>query len=162
MAFAEPTASSDTQLVHAARGGDKHAFGLLVDRYQPMASALVWRLLGNPAVAADAAQEAAVTALVGLDRLRSPERFGAWYAGIALNIARRWLRAARASEQLPDDWPEERPGPDELAAAAELAERVRDAVLALPRGQRHAVLAFYWQGLSHAEAATELAISPGP
>lgn len=53
------------------------------------------------------------------------------------------------------------PGPDELAEAAELAEGVRRAVQGLPEGQRKAVLAFYWQGLSHAEAAAELATSPG-
>lgn len=60
-----------------------------------MVVALVHRLLSNPAMAADAAQEAAVRALVGLSRRRSPDRFGAWYAGIALNTARRWLSQER-------------------------------------------------------------------
>ncbi len=62
---------------------------------------------------------------------------------------------------LTDDLRDEGLGPDELAEAAELAKRVRGAVQALPRGQRQAVLAFYWQGLSHTEAAAELAVSPG-
>lgn len=39
--------------------------------------------------------------------------------------------------------------------------RVRRAVEALAPGQREAVLAFYWQGLTHAETAMELEISPG-
>jgi hypothetical protein len=34
-------------------------------------------------------------------------------------------------------------------------------VCQLPVGQREAVLAFYWQGLSHAETALELGIQPG-
>jgi DNA-directed RNA polymerase specialized sigma24 family protein len=53
---------------------------------------VIERLTGSSTMVVDASQEAAVAALVGLDRLRSPERFGAWYVGIALNIARRWLR----------------------------------------------------------------------
>jgi len=42
-----------------------------------------------------------------------------------------------------------------------MAERVRLAVGFLPPGQRGAVLAFYWQGLTHSEAALELGTSPG-
>jgi RNA polymerase sigma factor (sigma-70 family) len=126
-----------------------------------MVVALVRRLFANPDLVADVVQEAAVTALVGLGRLRSPERFGAWYAGIALNVARRWSRSEHVAPPLSGDRADAARGPDELAEAAELAQGVRRAVLALPYGQRQAVLAFYWQGLSHAEVAAELATSPG-
>jgi RNA polymerase sigma factor (sigma-70 family) len=119
------------------------------------------RLLGDPILADDAVQEASLAALTGLEQLRSPERFGAWYAGIALNIARRWLRKGAITGPLPDGLLDSLPGPEEQAEAAEMAERVRQAVEVLPEGQREAVLAFYWQGLSHAEAAVELGITPG-
>ena len=46
-----------------------------------MVVSLVRRLAGSDSFAADAAQEGAIRALIGLDRLRSPERFGAWYTG---------------------------------------------------------------------------------
>ncbi len=77
-----------------------------------MALALVTRLLGSADEAADVVQEAAVTALVGLDRLRSPDRFGAWFAGIALNVGRRWLRDALVTATAPSftDQPDERRG----------------------------------------------------
>lgn len=152
---------SDADLVVAARIGDKDAFASLVDRHNPMVSKLVARYMGSAAAAADAAQEAAVAALVGLERLRAPESFGPWYAGIALNIARGWLRGAVNSVPLSGEWEDGRPGPDEMAEATELAERVRQAVEGLAPGQRQAVLAFYWLGLTHAEAAIELDISPG-
>jgi RNA polymerase sigma factor (sigma-70 family) len=161
VAITKPASRSDAALVVSAQDGDKDAFGELIDRHQPMVVGLVRRLIGSEAIAADASQEAAVTALVGLSQLRSPDRFGAWYAGIALNIARRWLRSARPVARLTDDLRDEGLGPDQLAEAGELAKRVRDAVRALPPGQRQAVLAFYWQGLSHSEAAVELAVSPG-
>jgi hypothetical protein len=74
-------APPDADLVAAARGGDKDAFASLVDRHRPIVWGVVQRLVRNEAVAADAVQDATIGALVGLDRLRSPERFGAWYAG---------------------------------------------------------------------------------
>jgi RNA polymerase sigma factor (sigma-70 family) len=153
----------DAALVRAARDGDKEAVGVLIIRHRPMALALVARLLGSSDQAADVVQEAAVTALVGLDRLRSPERFGAWFAGIALNVGRRWLREALVTATALSfaDRPDERQGPDAEALSAVFAQRVRAAVNGLAPGQRAAVLAFYWQGLSHAEAAHELGVHPG-
>ena len=128
--------------------------------------ALAARVLGTSDLARDAAQEAAVAALVGLDRLRAPARFGAWFCGITLNVARRWARQLRVErpavigEQAPERASHE-PGPDERAELAELAATVRAAVAQLAAGQRDAVLLFYLQGLTHREVAAELAISVG-
>jgi len=63
-----------------------------VTRHWATAVALATRVLGSAELATDAAQEAAVSAMTGLDRLRSPDRFGAWFCGIALNVSRRWRR----------------------------------------------------------------------
>jgi RNA polymerase sigma factor (sigma-70 family) len=150
----------DAELVRRARSGDKEAFALLVTRHRPTVLALTRRVLADPMGATDATSEATVTALMNLDRLRSPDRFGAWYVGIGLNIARRWLRqpaTARLGEEIADAGL----GPEDRAEAAEAARLVRRAVEQLAPGQRQAVLAFYFQGLSHTEAASELGISPG-
>ena len=66
MAMVRQAVQIDAELVRAARDGDKDTFGALVDRHQSMVVTLVGRLLTNPAIAADAAQDAAVTALVAL------------------------------------------------------------------------------------------------
>jgi RNA polymerase sigma factor (sigma-70 family) len=160
------SSAGDARLVEAALGGDKDAFAALVTRHWATAVALAARVLGTPDLARDAAQEAAVAALVGLDRLRAPARFGAWFCGITLNVARRWARQLRAErpavlgDQAPDPASHE-PGPDERAELAELAATVRAAVAQLADGQRDAVLLFYLQGLTHREVAAELAISVG-
>jgi RNA polymerase sigma factor (sigma-70 family) len=151
---------SDALLVISALNGDKSAFASLVGRHVEMARSVVLRLLRNPNLVADVLQEATVAALIGLPRLRSPERFGSWYAGIALNIARRSIREVDDAIPIFDDIVDRAVGPEDQAEAAELAQRVLDAVRELPVGQREAVLAFYWQGLSHAEAARELGIRP--
>ena len=155
----------DEQLVGAALDGDKDAFAALVTRHWATAVALAARVLGTADLAADAAQEAAVAALVGLDRLRAPGRFGAWFCGITLNVARGWVRQLRAERPAALDRALDRasaePGPDERAELADLAATVRAAVAQLADGQRDAVLLFYLQGLTHREVAAELAISVG-
>jgi RNA polymerase sigma factor (sigma-70 family) len=151
---------SDAELVAAARAGNREAFACLAGRHRGMVVALARRLLGTDDLVADVTQEATVAALVSLGRLRSPRQFRAWYAGIALNVARHWLREVPAGP-LPEEYPDAEPGPAEQAEAAEVARRVREAVATLAPSQRAAVLAFYWQGLTHAESALELGISVG-
>jgi DNA-directed RNA polymerase specialized sigma24 family protein len=96
---------SDAELVAAARAGNMEAFACLADRHRGMIVALARRLLGTDDLVADVTQEATVAALVSLGRLRSPRQFGAWYAGIALNVARRLLREVSA-KPLPEEYPD--------------------------------------------------------
>src|SRR6266568_1575511 len=153
---------SDADLVRDAVGGAKEPFAELVTRHWDTAVFLAARVLGSAELARDAAQEATVAAMTNLDRLRSPDRFGAWFCGIALNVARRWLRQLRPEgPRLHTELASESPGPAEMVETAEITARVRGAIAALPDGQRAAVLLFYLQGLSHREVAGELGISVG-
>jgi RNA polymerase sigma-70 factor, ECF subfamily len=158
----------DAGLVRLAREGDRGAFAVLVGRHRAMLVALCWRVLGDRGLAEDAAQEAVLQAMVGLDRLERPERFGAWLGGIGLNVSRRWRRdQAREEWSLaaltggragPDPVPDE---PAEAAERAEEARRVRGAVGRLPAGQRAAVVLFYLVGMAHREVAAALGIGVG-
>lgn len=134
----------------------------LLRRHWDTAILLAGRVLGSPDLARDAAQEAAIAAMTDLERLRTPDSFGAWFCGIALNVSRRWLRQLRS--EVPGLRPERvscSPDPAEAAEIADTAARVRGAIAALADGQQHAVRLFYLQGLSHREVAEELGISVG-
>ncbi|HEY6311627.1 MAG TPA: bifunctional nuclease domain-containing protein [Streptosporangiaceae bacterium] len=134
----------------------------LLRRHWDIAVLLAGRVLGSQDLARDAVQEAAVAAMTDLERLRSPDRFGAWFCGIALNVSRRWLRQLRS--EVPGLWPDQPSvslDPAEVAEVADTAARVRGAIAALAAGQQHAVRLFYLQGLSHREVAAELGISVG-
>lgn len=160
----------DASLVAQARRGDLRAFTLLVERHRGVAVRLCRRILSNRDLAEDAVQEAAIEALLSLDRLRRDDAFGPWLCGIALNLARRRLRyEARESwfvdAALGGRWigklADPKPDPAEQLVINEIAEGVARAVSELPDGQRQAVLLFYYEGLPHRELAAELGVTVG-
>jgi hypothetical protein len=148
--------------VYAARSGLKEPMAELLRRHWGTAVLLAERVLGSPDLARDAVQEAAIAAMTDMERLRSPDRFGAWFCGIALNVSRKWLRQLRSEVPgLHSDLQSAGQDPAEAAEIADTAARVRDAIAALADGQQDAVRLFYLQGLSHREVAEELGISVG-
>jgi RNA polymerase sigma factor (sigma-70 family) len=152
----------DADLVRDARRGSREAMAELLRRHWGTAVLLAGRVLGSPDLARDAAQEAAVAAMTDLERLRSPDRFGAWFCGIALNVSRRWRRQLQSEAPgLGPDLASVSADPAEAVEVADTAARVRGAIAALADGQRSAVRLFYLQGLSHREVAAELGISTG-
>jgi hypothetical protein len=85
-----------------------------------------------------------------VERHREPDRFGAWLAGIVLNVHRAATR--RPPPLLLADWPEDlHPASVEgLPSAEDLdrAEALGAAVAGLPPGQRRAVELYYYAGLN--------------
>jgi len=162
MGQSRPEVPLDADLVREARRGCKEAMAELLSRHWNTAVLLAGRVLGSPDLARDAAQEAAVAAMTDLERLRSPDRFGAWFCGIALNVSRRWRRQLQSEVPgLGPDLASVSGDPAVAAEAADTAARVRGAIAALADGQQDAVRLFYLQGLSHREVAAELGISVG-
>ena len=117
------------------------------------------RLCGRADDVDDIVQEAFLQAFMALDRLRDPDRFGAWLGGIIRNVHRAAGRQERF--MLLAEWPEGLhpvsaqglPSADDL----DRAEALRAAVADLPDGQRRAVELYYYAGLP----AGQIAGSPG-
>ena len=159
----------EQRLVRAARSGDGVAFARLVKHHYPALLAGCERMLADRDVARDAAQEAALRAMLGLGRLRDDSRFGAWLVGIGLNVCRGLLVGGRRQVSLDAllegghlaEPTADATEPVDVIAAGELAIRVREAIAALPAGQRQAVALFYIEGLTQAEAAEEIGTRSG-
>ena len=162
----------DTTLVLRARRGDKDAFGVLVDRYEPMAARIARRLVANREVARELAQEALLHAWLSLDRLRDASRFESWLYGIVLNVCRGHRRARREDhaslealtggvrlEAAPLGSGSFEPDPHDVAEAQELHGTVLRAVDTLSPKTRAATLLFYYDQLTVREVAATLGIS---
>ena len=154
-----PTAHSDADLVAAAQEGDRQALAELLERHRPSVLAVCSRILGRTEGAEDAYQEAALQALLGIDRVRDPSRFGPWLCGIALNVCRLWLRSGWRESLVDSDTLADRGGhPTSALGESEMQRRVRGAVSRLPAGQRRATVLFYLAGLTQQEVADALDI----
>jgi uncharacterized protein len=158
---------SDAELVNAARSGNRLACGTLLVRHRALALNISRRVLADPHLVDDALQEAALQAMLGLDRLRAPDRFAAWFGGITLHVCHRLLRQQQSNVWLSlDDLAGGRAAPDDLDPASlmsnqDVLKRVRAALAELPRGQRAAAALVYLGGFTHAEVADILGIRPG-
>ena len=146
---------SDGDLARLARGGDPAAFRLLVERHQAMVRARARQLAPDPGDVDDIVQESFLQAFLALDRLRDPDRFAGWLAGIVLNVCRRLHR--RAPVTLLPDWPEplHPTSAGGLPSAEDLdrADALREAVASLPAGQRRAVTLHYYADVPAGQAA---------
>lgn len=138
----------DDALVRLAQRGDRHAFNRLVGRYQSLMYNIAYRVLGNGDQAADATQNAFVSAYKHLGQYTGGN-FRAWMARIVKNQCYDLLRyekrrPAASLEALlltPDDPPPaveqhtpERP--DEALLHREMAAWLEEAILHLPQEQR--------------------------
>ena len=84
---AKAAKSADDALVRRARTGDAAAFEMLVDTRLDRCYRLAWSILSNDADAADATQDALVSAWRQLPRLRDPAAFDGWLNRIVANAA---------------------------------------------------------------------------
>ena len=78
---------SDSQLIHKAKSGNKHAFGILVKKYQEKILYLAYDLTGSYEEAKDIAQEAFLKAFRKLGQFEERSKFSTWMHRITYNLA---------------------------------------------------------------------------
>lgn len=91
----------DAQLVAEARAGDQLAFGRLYDAWFDRVYNVSIRIVRDPEVAAEVAQDTFLSAWKNLGTLDSPEAFGGWLLRIARNAS--FNRHAREQRSSPVD-----------------------------------------------------------
>ena len=122
------------------------------------------RLAGDHHAAEEIVQETFLRAWKARRGLRSPQASRVWLFQIAANVWRDRLRRARLpagrTEPLTDHDPTHERLPDRIAAEAEQVQQIIRAMDALPPRQRQVLFLFSIEGLSQAEIADVLGISP--
>jgi RNA polymerase sigma-70 factor (ECF subfamily) len=157
------TCLDDATLVVRAREGDTTAFETLVHRYQDPVFRIAARILADRHDAADAAQEAFITAWRCLHDISAEQAFAAWLYRITITRA---LSAARARRpQLPLDETatcrDRSPGPEQHAQACVLRAALRSALTRLTPAQRACWILREMEGMSYEEVAAILHTTPG-
>jgi RNA polymerase sigma factor (sigma-70 family) len=129
----------------------REAFGELVIRFQDMAFACAFAVLGDAYLAQDTAQEALVIAWQKLDQLREPAAFPGWFKRIVLTQCNRLTRCKRLQIVPLEDAPIVDPGPHESAERHDLLAKVMQAINTLPDNERLVTTLFYIDGYTQAD-----------
>lgn len=154
-------------LIRAAQNGDLEAFNRLVLAYQDVLYNTALRILGDDSQAADATQEAFISAFRGLNGFRGGS-FKAWLMRTVTNACYDELRRQKRRPTIPlepvneDDEELESPRwladssmtPAEKFEADELEHAIQHCLASLPLEFRTVVVLADLQGLDYAEVAS--------
>jgi len=158
----------EPDLIRYAQQGDLDAFNRLIQIYERQVFNLAWRIMGDSDSAADAAQEAFISAYKAVRRFRGGS-FRSWMLRIVTNacydeLRRRKRRPAGSLEALFDELgvPEpENPGdlihkpedPEKATERAELSHAIQDCLNRLPDDFRVVAVLADVQGYEYREVA---------
>ena len=156
----------DQQLVERAQRGDKHAFELLVSKYQRRLGRLILRFVRNSAEAEDVTQDAFIKAYRALPAFRGDSAFYTWLYRIGINTAKNYLVAQgrRAPTSTPFDADEaedfeeasllhEVATPENELMSKQVVAVVNSSLQELPDDLRTALTLREIEGLSYEEIA---------
>ncbi|MBU0860140.1 MAG: RNA polymerase sigma factor [Alphaproteobacteria bacterium] len=147
----------DKALIDRACGGDRAAFAALLERHYDRMFRFACKWCGNRDDAQDIAQDAAMKLARSLHTYNGRATFTSWLYRLVINCAIDWQRGngrhagggdAEALAVAADGNAE-----DDLYARQRLAQ-----VDALPEKERTALLLVIGEGMTHAEAATVMAV----
>ncbi|WP_022908847.1 RNA polymerase sigma factor SigM [Aestuariimicrobium kwangyangense] len=159
---------TDADLLARHVAGDEQAFEVLFTRHRDRLWAVALRTMRNPDEAADALQEAMISAFRRADSFRGQAAVTTWLHRIVVNACLDRMRRnkVRATQPMPDN-PDHDPT---LAVAGDLQEEFSDketaadvarALASINADQRAALVLVDMQGYSVDEAAALLGCAPG-
>lgn len=157
----------DQQLVERVQSGDKHAFDLLVSKYQRKLGRLISRFVRDSAEAEDVTQDAFIKAYRALPSFRGESAFYTWLYRIGINTAKNHLLATkrRAPTNTPFDADEaesfeeasllrEVSTPENELMSKQVVDVVQSSLQQLPEDLRSALTLREIEGLSYEEIAS--------
>jgi len=145
---------TDQALLARYRGGDRDAFAELVVRYQrPVYNAAFW-ILRKAEDANDVTQDVFLKVAEQADEFDPDYKFFSWIYRIAVNESLNLLRRNRREEALDEevDLPaSERENPEQQAGEAQLARRIKQAMMRMSTNDRMVLTLRHFSELSYQE-----------
>ena len=154
---------SDRDLLarHVAGDGGS-AFGELFRRHRDRMYAVALRTTSNRELAADAVQEAFISAFRRAEAYRGEAAVTTWLHRIVVNACLDRIRRERVTVRRAGDVAElDLPDRHDHHASVEARLDVREALARIPEGQRLALVLVDMHGMSVAEAAVVLGVAEG-
>ncbi len=156
----------EQSLIASAQRGNLSAFNELVLAYQDQVYNLAYRIMSDPASAADAAQEAFISAYQHIDGFRGeyPSSFKSWLMRIASNACYDELRRRKrhpitsfedfeVDEEANPALVSEGEEPEEYTEREEMSRVIQAGIQTLPPDQRVTLVLADVQGFSYDEIA---------
>jgi RNA polymerase sigma-70 factor, ECF subfamily len=151
----------DATLIQHAAAGDERAMRQLWQAYAPRIDAVVRRLVSDPDLAADVAQEVWIQIFRALPTYRGDARFTTWAHRIAVNRTLNALRSRKRLAQYEVEIQEDSATVEHDGERAVLAATIDAAVQQLAPGARTVFVLHDIEGYTHEEIAAELGITSG-
>ena len=152
-----------------AQQGSDEAFTKLVETYQTPVFNLCYRMLGEPDLAEDAAQETFLRAFQHLHRYDQKRPFATWLLSIAAHYCIDKLRRRKFSMFSMDEEDEEgntfeiadpdSPNPEAESIKGQTRARIQSMLKDLDATDRAAVIMRYWYDYSEIEIAESLRLT---
>jgi RNA polymerase sigma-70 factor, ECF subfamily len=158
-----PGEPSDDELLRRHAAGDANAFGLLFTRHKDRLWAVALRIVCDPDDAADALQDAMISAFRRADAFRGDSAVTTWLHRIVVNASLDLLRRRPGRSVSWSGDPEDLPLPVQRTGDASSDTRldVDTALRMLPPPQRAALILVDMLGYPVSEAAVILGVSEG-
>lgn len=170
--------ATDQQLVAQVLGGNKAAFGQIVQRTEGLVTQLIFKMIRHPADRPDVAQEVYLKVFKHLAGFKFQAKLSTWVGQIAYNTCLHYLEKKQLvlvdlSEQKPDDSSDEgRSPPFNLVAGSDydpetalfdqdLAGILSTAIELLPPLYRTLIALYHQQELSYEEIAQITSLPDG-
>ncbi|MGI8695435.1 MAG: RNA polymerase sigma factor SigM [Mycobacteriales bacterium] len=157
------TEPSDTELLRAHADGDPTAFETLIRRHRDRLWAVALRTMRDPEEAADALQDALISAFRAAGSFRAESAVTTWLHRIVVNacLDRIRRRKVRPTVAVPEAGPGEPVEGRDRIAERDTAMAVEAALRQLPPEQRAAIVLVDIQGFSIADSAAVLGVAEG-
>lgn len=155
----------DKELLIRHAQGDPNAFAEIVARHRDRMWAVALRTIGDPEEAADALQDAFLSAYRAADRFRGDAAVTTWLHRIVVNACLDRLRrkTVRPTVSFPDDASFDAVAPkgNDPTSAHEVKLDVTEALQQIPYEQRAALILVDMMGYAVEDAAKVLGVPPG-
>lgn len=148
----------DSALIRLAQAGDAAAFETLLNDYYDTMFRFAYKWCGSRVDAEDIAQQACIKLARRLGQFRFESAFSSWLYRLVINCAKDWFKSQQRHEG------------DDFSLAIEAATGEHDAETTIylhqilnllgqmAEGFKETALLVYAEGMTHAEAATILAV----